>query len=253
MSFTGKVAIVTGAASGIGAATSKALAIEGAKVVLVDKDEAKLQEVAKQCAQHGSKPLIITADITIDEDVRTIVKNTIDNFGQLDVLVNNAGTTRHSSILDENLMEHFDLLMNTNLRSMVYLTHLAAPYLIKTKGNIVNLASIVGLRVLLGSLLSYSVSKAGVTHFTRCVALDLAPHGVRVNAVAPGGTKTNIIENAGMSNVEETMEVWRSEHTELKKLSEPEEIADLILFLASDKARSVTGSTYVCDNGALLT
>ncbi|XP_063378661.1 3-oxoacyl-[acyl-carrier-protein] reductase FabG-like [Cydia fagiglandana] len=253
MSFAGKVAIVTGAASGIGAATVKALAREGAKVALVDMDEVKLQEVAKQCEQHGNNPLMIRADITQDEDIRTIVKRTIDNFGELDVLVNNAGTTRHSSIIDENFMEHFDVLINTNLRSMVYLTHLAAPHLIKTKGNIVNLTSIVALRVLLGNLSAYAVSKAGVAHFTRCVALDLAPHGVRVNAVAPGGTKTNIIENAGLSNVEATMEVWRNKHTVLKKLSEPEEIADVILFLASDKARSVTGSTYVCDNGGLLT
>ncbi|XP_063549139.1 3-oxoacyl-[acyl-carrier-protein] reductase FabG-like [Cydia strobilella] len=251
MSFTGKVAIVTGAASGIGAATAKALAKEGAKVTLVDKDEEKLQEVAKQCEQHGNKALIITADITKDEDVRAVLKNTIDNYGQLDVLVNNAGVSRASSILEENLMEHFDLLMNTNLRSMVYLTHLAAPYLIKTKGNVVNTSSVVALCVM-ESYLSYSVTKAGINHFTRCVALDLAPHGVRVNAVAPGSTKTCILENSGTPNADEIMEAWRKERTALKKLSEPEEIADIIIFLASDKARSVTGSIYVCDNGSLV-
>ncbi|XP_063373777.1 uncharacterized oxidoreductase TM_0325-like [Cydia amplana] len=251
MSFTGKVAIVTGAASGIGAATAKALAKEGAKLTLVDKDEAKQQEVAKQCEQHGNKPLIITADITKDEDVRVIVKNTIVNFGQLDLLVNNAGACRTSSILEEHVMEHFDFLMNTNLRSMVYLTHLAAPYLIKTKGNIVNTSSIVALGVT-ERYLAYTVTKAGVSHFTRCVALDLAPYGVRVNAVAPGATKTSILENSGEPNADQVWETWRKEHTALKKLSEPEEIADIILFLASDKARSITGSMYVCDNGSLL-
>ncbi|XP_063620665.1 3-oxoacyl-[acyl-carrier-protein] reductase FabG-like [Cydia splendana] len=233
MSFTGKVAIVTDAASGIGAATAKALAREGAKVVLVDKDADKLQEVAKECEQHSNKPLIITADVTKDEDVRTIVKNTIDKFGQLDVLVNNVGIARYATFLDKNLMEDFDLLMNTNLRSMVYLTHLAAPYLIKTKGNNI-------------------VTKAGVSHFTRCVALDLAPHGVRVNKVAAGGTNTNILENAGIPNGDELWEEFIKQRTVLKKMSEPEEIADRILFLASDKARSITGSTYVCDNGTLL-
>ncbi|XP_061711701.1 uncharacterized oxidoreductase TM_0325-like [Cydia pomonella] len=252
MSFIGKVAIVTGAASGIGAATAKALAREGARVALVDKDEEKLQEVANQCAQLGNKPLIITADVTIDEDVRTIVKNTIDNFGQLDVLVNNAGIVRYSTFLDENLMEHFDLHMNTNLRSMVYLTHLAAPYLIKTKGNIVNNSSIGALRVIGNVQGPYSVSKAGVNHFTRCVALDLAPHGVRVNDVAAGGTNTNILENAGIPNGDELWKEYIKDRTVLKKMSEPEEIADLIIFLASDKARSITGSTYVCDNGTLL-
>ncbi|XP_063620920.1 3-oxoacyl-[acyl-carrier-protein] reductase FabG-like [Cydia splendana] len=244
MSFTGKVAIVTGAASGIGAATAKALAREGAKVVLVDKNEENLKDVANDCEQYGNKPLIIKADVTKDEDVKNIVKETIDNFNQLDILINNAGIVNISTIFDKNLMEIFDHVMNTNLRSMVYLTHLAAPFLIKTKGNIVNTSSVCSLQILAGKdLLAYSVSKAGVDHFTRCVALDLAPHGARVNAVHPGPTKTNIIKD---------IEIWKG-CTALKKLSEPEEIADLILFLSSDKARSITGSTYVCDNGALLT
>ncbi|XP_063359976.1 uncharacterized oxidoreductase TM_0325-like [Cydia amplana] len=105
MTFKGKVAIVTGAASGIGAATVKALAGEGAKVVLVDIDEEKLKEVANQCEQHGNKPHIIRADITKDEDVKTIVKETIDQFGELDNLVNNAGTAKDSCIFKENCME----------------------------------------------------------------------------------------------------------------------------------------------------
>ncbi|XP_061711659.1 3-oxoacyl-[acyl-carrier-protein] reductase FabG-like [Cydia pomonella] len=243
MSFTGKVAIVTGAASGIGAATVKALAREGAKVVLVDKNEENLKDVAKECNQYGNTPLMIRADITNDENVKMMVKETIDNFNQLDILINNAGIGTISTIFDENYMENFDRVMKTNLRSLVFLTHLAAPYLIKTKGNIVNTSSVCSLKSLKGkNLLAYSVSKAGVDHFTRSVALDLAPHGVRVNAVNPGPTKTNIIEDR---------ETWKS-CTAFKRLSEPEEVADLILFLASDKARSITGSTYVCDNGALL-
>ncbi|XP_063531410.1 3-oxoacyl-[acyl-carrier-protein] reductase FabG-like [Cydia strobilella] len=250
MSFTGKVAIVTGAASGIGAATIKALAREGAKVVLVDKDEENLKKVATQCEQHGKKPLVIRADMNKDEEVKTIVKATIDRFGQLDILINNAGIGGEVPILDQNFMESYDLIMDTNLRSMVHLTHLAAPYLIKTKGNVVNTSSMTSLRVFEG-LVTYSISKAGVDHFTRCVALDLAAHGVRVNAVNPGFTKTNIMQNCGLPNDDKAWEYWK-DRTALKKLVEPEEIADLILFLASDKARSITGSTYVCDNGSLL-
>ncbi|XP_063620918.1 3-oxoacyl-[acyl-carrier-protein] reductase FabG-like [Cydia splendana] len=251
MSFTGKVAIVTGAASGIGAATVKALAGEGAKVVLVDKNEEKLKEVAKQCEKHGNKPLIITADITKDEDVKTIVKETIHQFYQLDILVNNAGITGNISILDENLMEKYDLIMDTNLRSLVHLTHLAAPHLIMTKGNVVNISSIAAYRCKHTKHLCYAISKAGVSHFTRCAALDLAQHGVRVNAVNPGGTKTNILQNAGMPNSNQIYEIWK-DRTALKRMVEAEEIADLILFLASDKARSITGSAHVIDNGALL-
>ncbi|XP_063620917.1 3-oxoacyl-[acyl-carrier-protein] reductase FabG-like [Cydia splendana] len=250
MNFTGKVAIVTGAASGMGAATVKALAREGAKVALVDKDEENLKKVATQCEQHGNKPLIIRADITKEEEVKAIVKETINRFGQLDILVNNAGIGGFISILDENLMESYDLIMDTNLRSMVHLTHLAVPYLIKTRGNIVNISSNAALRIFEG-ILAYSISKAGVDHFTRCVALDLAVHGVRVNAVNPGPTKTNIMKNAGLPNADKAWEYWK-DRTALKKVAEPEEVADLILFLASDKARSITGSTYVCDNGGLL-
>ncbi|XP_063359974.1 3-oxoacyl-[acyl-carrier-protein] reductase FabG-like [Cydia amplana] len=250
MSFTGKVAIVTGAASGMGAATVKALAREGAKVALVDKDKENLKKVATQCEQHGNKPLIIRADITKDEEVKPIVKATIDRFGQLDILVNNAGIGDFKSIFDENFMESYDLIMNTNLRSMVHLTHLAVPYLIKTKGNIVNTSSNASLRIFKG-LLAYSISKAGVDHFTRCAALDLAVHGVRVNAVNPGPTKTNILQNAGLPSDDSAWEYWK-DRTALKKVAESEEVADLILFLASDKARIITGSTYVCDNGALL-
>ncbi|XP_047988448.1 3-oxoacyl-[acyl-carrier-protein] reductase FabG-like [Leguminivora glycinivorella] len=250
MSFTGKVAIVTGAASGIGAATAKALAREGAKVSLVDKDEVNLKKVAKQCEELGNISLTITADVTNDEDVETVVRETIDLFGQLDILINNAGTAMDSRILNENFMEGYDHIMNTNLRSVVYLTHLAAPHLIKTKGNVVNTSSNATHRVF-GGLLSYTVSKACVDHFTRCAALDLAAHGVRVNAINPGATKTNIIKNSGYPESDQAWEYWK-DRSALKKMAEPEEIADLILFLASDKARSITGSTYVCDNGVVL-
>ncbi|XP_047995176.1 3-oxoacyl-[acyl-carrier-protein] reductase FabG-like [Leguminivora glycinivorella] len=251
MSFTDKVAIVTGASSGIGAATAVALAKDGAKVVLVARNEAKLSQVAQQCEQHDAKYLIIKADVSKDEEVKTIVEKTINKFGQIDVLVNNAGFGKNASILAENIMENFDHIMNTNLRAVVYLTHLAAPHLIKTKGNIVNISSVISLRIPSGDCLSYAVSKAGLDHFTRCVALDLSPHGVRVNCVNPGPVKTDVLANAGVQNPDMLFEYWKSK-TLLKRMGEPEEIADLILFLASDKARSITGSTFVSDNGARL-
>ncbi|XP_063362011.1 uncharacterized oxidoreductase MexAM1_META1p0182-like [Cydia amplana] len=252
MSFTGKVAIVTGASSGIGAATAVALAKDGAKVVLVARNEVKLSQVAQQCEQHDAKYLIIKADISKDEVVKTIVKKTIDHFGQLDVLVNNAGIGKNASILNENIMECFDLIMNTNLRAVVLLTHLAAPHLVKTKGNTINISSVVSLRIPPeGGYLSYAVSKAGLDHFTRCAALDLSPHGVRVNCISPGPVKTDVVANAGVSNPDIVWEHWKAK-TLLKRIGEPEEIADLVLFLASDKARSITGSTFVSDNGVLL-
>ncbi|XP_063381108.1 uncharacterized oxidoreductase MexAM1_META1p0182-like [Cydia fagiglandana] len=251
MSFTGKVAIVTGASSGIGAATAVALAKDGAKVVLVARNEIKLSQVAQQCKQHDAKYLIIKADVSKDEEVKTIVEKTIDHFGQIDVLVNNAGFGKNASILNENIMECFDLVMNTNLRAGVLLTHLAAPHLVKTKGNVINISSVISLRIPSEGYLPYAVSKAGLDHFTRCVALDLSPHGVRVNCINPGPVKTDVVANAGVSNPDIVWEHWKAK-TLLKRIGEPEEIADLVLFLASDKARSITGSTFVSDNGILL-
>ncbi|XP_063544962.1 uncharacterized oxidoreductase MexAM1_META1p0182-like [Cydia strobilella] len=248
--FSGKVAIVTGASSGIGAATAIALAKEGAKVALVARNEAKLSQVAERCV---GETLVIKADVSKDEDCRRTVQQTIAQYGQLDVLVNNAGIGRPASILDEKFMEYFDLVLNTNLRSAALLTHLAAPHLVKSKGVIINISSILSLRVPMQENKGcvYAVSKAGLDHLSRCVALDMAPHGVRVNSINPGPVKTDIFSNIGFPNPDEIIEGFKAK-TALNRLGEPEEIADLVLFLASDTARSITGSTFVSDNGYLL-
>ncbi|XP_073949554.1 3-oxoacyl-[acyl-carrier-protein] reductase FabG-like [Choristoneura fumiferana] len=254
MSFSGKVVLVTGASSGIGAATAILFAKEGARVAMVGRNETKLSKVAQQCAAHGTAPLVIRADVANEEEVKTIVKKTIDQFGRLDVLVNNAGTGQNAAITDPNILQTFDTVMNTNLRSVVQLTSLAAPYLVETKGNIVNVSSIAAHCVLGASFMSYSVSKIGLDHYTRCAALELAASGVRVNSVNPGPVRTDIAENSGMvppGQGDAMWDQWKS-MTALNRVGESEEIADLIAFLASDKARSITGSIYVSDNGSLL-
>lgn len=251
MSFADKVIIITGASSGIGAAAAVSFAKEGARVSLIARNEAKLNEVVKLCEQHGKKPLTIIADVAKDEEARTIVKRTVDHFGQLDVLVNNAGIARNVSVADENLMKYFDQVMNTNLRSVVLLTNQAAPHLVKTKGNVINISSVVALTVPGKNYVSYAVSKAGLDHFTRCTALELAPYGVRVNGINPGPVKTDIATNAGAPNPELVWEAFKAS-TALKRIGDSEEIADLILFLASDKAKSITGSSCLSDNGSLL-
>ncbi|XP_045491157.1 uncharacterized oxidoreductase SAUSA300_2422-like [Colias croceus] len=246
MSFLNKVVLVTGASSGIGAATSILFAKEGAKVAMIGRNEKKLQNVAQQCK---TKPLVIKADISNDNEVRGLIKDTIDTFGKLDVLVNNAGIVRYASILDENLMKCYDEVMRTNLRAHVFTTHLALPYLIKSGGNIINVSSSGGSSLpAIPCILSYLISKAGVDHFTRAAALELAPSGVRVNAVSPGPVRTDVMENSGIqASWDEAKPL-----TVLNKIAEPEEIAELIMYLASDKAKSITGSNYVCDNGAKL-
>lgn len=244
MSFSNKVVIISGASSGIGAATTILFSQEGARVVLVGRNEAKLKQVASQCED----PLIIKSDITNEDEARNVINETINTFGKLDILVNNAGIVRYESILDDNVLEIFDEQLNTNLRALINMTHLAAKHLIETKGNIVNISSIAGKTVAVPNLAAYGVTKAGVDNFTRGSALDLAQYGVRVNNISPGPVKTDVLINAGCDIPWETF----NSAAPLGKVAEPEEVGHLVLFLASDKARSITGVDYVIDNGVLL-
>ncbi|XP_014361234.2 3-oxoacyl-[acyl-carrier-protein] reductase FabG [Papilio machaon] len=250
MSFNNKVVIVTGSSSGIGAAAAIAFAKEGANVVIVGRNEEKMKNVSNKCESFGKKPLVVKADVSNDADAKRIVNETLNKFGKLDILVNNAGIAEQSELTSDDFMKSFDRVMNINLRAAVYITHLATPHLIKTKGNIINISSIAGT-VNSGSstLIAYCTSKAGLNHFSRGIALKLAEHGVRVNIISPGPVRTDILDNLSIPNLN-----WDSfkETTPLKRYSEPEEIADLILFLASDKAKGITGSEFVSDNGILI-
>ncbi|KPJ07784.1 3-oxoacyl-[acyl-carrier-protein] reductase FabG [Papilio machaon] len=248
MAFADKVVFISGASSGIGAATAIEFAKEGANVVINGRNETKLKNIFQQCAEHGKEPLIVKADISKDEEAKRAIEKTIEQFGRLDVLVNNAGFSKSGTILDGNLMSSYDAVIATNLRAAMHLTELATPHLIKTKGNIINVSSICGSSVpVTPILISYCVSKAALDHFTRCAALELSEFGVRVNVVSPGPVLTDFQENSGM-----VRDTDQKGFTALKRVSESKEIADLILFLASDKAKGITGSNYVCDNGFLL-
>ncbi|XP_028026871.1 uncharacterized protein LOC114240503 [Bombyx mandarina] len=249
MSFTNKVVLVTGGSSGIVASAAVHFAKEGAEVAIVGRNVTKLDNVARKCAQVGKKPLIIKADISKDEEAKTIVQQTIDAFGKLDVLINNAGMNKSGSLLAGNLLESYGAVTATNLRAVILITSLAAPHLIETKGNIINVSSIGGTMVPMPGFLAYCMGKASLNQFTRGIALELAPHGVRANIISPGPVLTDIRENSDNDNM--SWDDFKAA-TALKKLGEPSEIADLMLFLASDKARSITGSNYVSDNGMLL-
>ncbi|XP_059046915.1 3-oxoacyl-[acyl-carrier-protein] reductase FabG-like [Achroia grisella] len=249
MSFSNKVVIVTGASSGIGAATAVQFAKEGADVVIVGRKENKLRNVSEECASNGNTPLVINADVSNDDDAKRIINETINKFGKIDVLVNNAGISRKGNILNGTILQAYDNIMAVNIRAVVHLTALAAPHLIETKGNIVNISSIAGKSAVLTDYGAYNISKAALDHFTRGAALELSSSGVRVNAISPGPVRTDIIENAGVSDLS-----WDilSSLTPLKRCSEPDEIAELVLYLASEKARGITGSDFVSDNGAIM-
>nr|XP_026498321.1 uncharacterized protein LOC113402324 isoform X2 [Vanessa tameamea] len=245
MSFKNKVVIVTGASSGIGAAAAIAFSADGARVVLVGRDNTKLKAVAAKC----TNPLVILADLSKDEDVKRIVDETIKKFGQLDVLVNNAGMAVLASLLEGDMMKSYDTVMNVNVRAVVYLTNLAAPHLIKTKGNIVNISSVTAhLPPFTPTSINYAVSKAALNHFTVCAATELAPQGVRVNGICPGPVRTDFLVNAKYPTTwDDVVNV-----TLLGRISEANEIADLIMYLASDKAKSITGSNHTIDCGTTL-
>ncbi len=246
MEFDGKVAIVTGATSGIGMATAFRFAEQGARVAAVGRKKEILSKVQRQNIRTYS------VDLTNEKETSTFAGRALEDFGGVDILVNAAGIIANGTIENTSLAD-YDLMMNINVRSVFQLTQLVLPSIIERKGNIVNVSSVTGLRAF-PNVFAYCVSKAAVDQFTRCAALELAPKGVRVNAVNPGVVRTNLHLNSGMNEDNYAAFVDRSKTTHpLGRIGQPEEIADLILFLASSKAGWITGTTYSIDGGRAQT
>lgn len=246
--FDNKVVLVTGASSGIGAASAIHFAKYGAEVSLTGRNLANLKKVAENCEKYGKQPLFIQGDVTIANDLERIISETISAFGRLDILVNNAGIFEISSFETADL-EQFDRIINTNLRAVFQLTKLAQPLLLASKGNIINISSLSGMRSF-NEILLYSTFKAALNQFTRCISLELAPKGVRVNAIAPGVILTDLYNKAGLSEeqINRFVEVQTPNHP-IKRLGTTEDCADLILYLASDKAAFITGEIVSIDGG----
>lgn len=246
MSFVGKIVLITGASSGIGAATAHRLVKQGALLSLAGRNVENLNAVAKEIGE--SKCLIAPADITNETDTARLMKHTIEKYGKLDVLINNAGILETGTI-ETTSLEQYDRVMNTNIRSIYHLTMLAVPHLIKTKGNIVNVSSVNGIRSFPG-VLAYNLSKASVDQFTRCVALELAAKGVRCNSVNPGVTITNLHKRGGMDAEAYAKFLEHSKTTHaMGRPGNATEIADAITFLASDAASFITGASLPVDGG----
>lgn len=248
-SLAGKVALITGASSGIGAATAVLFSKLGAQLALTGRNEENLMKTGDKChKESGIKPLLVTGDLTNESDTERVVKNSVDHFGRLNILVNNAGIIALGGIQQVTL-DQYDLVMNTNVRSMLHITQLSVPHLIETQGNIVNVSSINGLRAFAG-VLTYSLSKHTIDAFTRCVALDLADKQVRVNCVNPGVTHTELHRRAGLGEAEYEDYLKRARRTHaLGRHGEPEEVADVIAYLASDLASFITGANIPVDGG----
>lgn len=252
MSFTGKVVLITGASSGIGADAAIHLSKLGASVAIVGRNASKLHAVAQQITAAGPAvaPFEIVADVTTDSE--RIIISTIDHFGQLDVLVNNAGITETGD-LESFSIDAYDRIMNTNVRSVLLLTQLAIKHLEKTKGNVVNISSIAAEQAVPQATI-YCMSKAALDHFTRCAALDLAKKGIRVNAVNPGIIETPIFQTVGITD--DMMEGFKAHWSGIYPLGRIGQVSDTskaIAFLASDDASFTTGQTLKVDGGYTLT
>ena len=248
--FAGKVLVVTGASSGIGRATAIMAAERGAKVTLVARRERELKATASALRADQVEP--IAADLTAEEERIRVIDGTVKRFGGIDVLVNAAGIIG-SGTIETTTLVNWDLMFDINLRSLFRLTQLALPSIIARKGNIVNVSSVTGIRAFPG-VLAYCVSKAGVDQFTRCTALELAGKGVRVNAVDPGVVLTNLHRASGMDDeaYKKFLEHSTSTHP-IGRVGKPEEVAELILFLASERAGWITGGSFSIDGGRAQT
>lgn len=250
--MTGKVVIVTGASSGIGRATALLFAKSGSNVIAVGRNEKELGALREKA--QGKKGLlkIYLADIRENSQVERLVNDTVQNFGQIDILVNSAGIIMNGTI-ENTTLDDWDKMMDINLRSVFFLMQKCIPHLEKTKGNIVNVSSVSGTRAF-PNVLAYCVSKAGVDQLTRCAALELAPKGIRVNAVNPGVVVSNLHKRGGMADDDYQKFLKNSKNTHpLGRVGEAGEVADLIYFLASDKASWITGATYEIDGGRAQT
>lgn len=242
--FKGKAVIVTGAGSGIGAATARRFAQEGATVVLAGRTESKLKEVARALA--AERTLVQVTDVSRYEEAERLVAATVARFGRVDVLVNNAGIAVEGSITEPPL-EDFERVLSTNLGGVFHCSRAAMAALAESRGSIVNTSSVSGLAAD-WSLAFYNASKGAISNLTRAMALDSGRFGVRVNAVCPGLTRTPMTEDI-QSNRELLGRCL--ERIPLGRAGEPEDVAGVIAFLASDDARFVSGVNLPVDGGLM--
>lgn len=250
--MNGKVAIVTGASSGIGRATARLFAEGGYTAIAVGRNEKELSALSQSIRSKKGAIKIHLADVTEHSQLDRLVSETIANYGRIDVLVNSAGIIKNGTI-ENTTLDDWDKMMNINTRSVFVLMQKCLPYLIESKGNVVNVSSVAGTRSF-PNVLAYCVSKAAIDQLTRCTALELASKGVRVNAVNPGVVVTNIHKRGGMEDEAYNAFLEHSKTTHpIGRVGTAAEVADLIFYLASDKASWITGATYEIDGGRAQT
>lgn len=247
-----KIALVTGATSGIGRATCIKLAEQGFEIIASGRDSEALVSLRDHLIDGGFKVSVFQAEMRDENSRKQLLEFVSETHGGLDALVNCAGIIGNGTI-ENTTLEDWDAMLEINLTAVFHTMQLSAPLLEKKKGSIVNVSSVAGTRAF-PNVVAYCVSKAGVDQLTRCAALDLAPKGVRVNAVNPGVVVSNLHRRGGMdeSRYQEFLEHSKTTHP-LGRVGTPEEIAALISFLVSNDAGWITGVTYDIDGGRALT
>ena len=245
-----KVVVITGARRGMGKADALLFAEKGAKVVVSDISQEDCQKVVDQIEKKGGQAIAIKCDVSKKEEIDNLFRKTIEKFGRVDVLVNNAGICEFKPFIDLT-EEEWDRTLNINLKGYFLCAQAAAKEMIKQKsGVIVNIASVAMGQVGVGflNIVHYCASKGGIAAMTEALALELAPYNIRVNAIAPGMIETPMIDSVKQDpkSMEGTLA-----RIPLHRVGKPEEIADLVVFLASDKSSYITGSIVVIDGGWL--
>ncbi|MGD0175901.1 MAG: 3-oxoacyl-ACP reductase family protein [Candidatus Bathyarchaeia archaeon] len=250
MRFEGRVAVVTGASRGIGRTTALALAKEGCNVVIgYEKNREKAHEVVQAAKESGVRAIAVACDVSIRNDVETMFKNTVQEFGKVDILVNNAGIDYGTKLL-ETTDEVWDRTLDVNLKGVFLCTQVAARYMIQRRyGKVVNIASNSGFGIAVWGETAYAASKAGIIQMTKTAAFELGEYGINVNCVAPGAVNTEMLKG-NMTDQEYAQFLdARKKITSLGSIAEPDDVANVVLFFASDESRFVTGKTLLVDGG----
>ena len=247
--LTGKTAIITGAASGIGRATALLFAEQGANLVLADLNEDALREIASAVEAEDGKALVQKTNVAVESDIKNLVDTALAQFGQIDILCNNAGIVGDLKGINEDEVENWQQVYAVNtVGAMMGVKYVASHMISRNKGAIVNTASVAGIRAGAGTN-AYSASKAALINFTQSAACDLGQFNIRVNAVCPGLTETGMTKPVFDMARDSGKSHKLGSRCELRRFGKPEEIAQAILFLASDEASYITGQALAVDGG----
>ena len=257
MRLDGKVALVTGAGSGIGAATARRYAAAGAKVAVLSRTEQEIQEVAERIRKAGGEAMPVTADVSRHDEVRRAVERVVQEWGRLDVVVANAGVNGVWAPIEELEPDEFERTLAINLHGTFYTIKYAVPHLKKQGGAVVVVSSVNGTRTFSNTgATAYSASKAGQVAITKMLAVELGPHRIRVNVVCPGAIETEIDENTEKRDVERAKIDVEFPEGKIPltdgRPGKAEQVADLALFLASDASSHVTGTEVWIDGAQSL-